>query len=167
MSDVIVTFLEMAARPSLQVTRPHRSGMLLRLEEPSVRFYRYMYDAVGSQWGWVDRARLDDASLLEIIADPLVEVFVLFHGGVPAGFFELDRRAPGEVELVHFGLAPEFIGRGLGKPLLAAAVETAWDEEPDRVWVRSSTRDHPRGLLAYQWAGFRPYDEKRVPLEAD
>jgi GNAT superfamily N-acetyltransferase len=135
--------------------------MLLRLEEPSVAFYRYLYDAVGSQWGWDDRSGLDDAALFELLDDPLVEVFVLYQGGAPAGFFELDRRIEGEVELVHFGLVSEFMGRGLGKPLLASAVETAWDEEPDRLWVRYSSNEHPRGLLAYQWAGFRAYDERR------
>jgi GNAT superfamily N-acetyltransferase len=66
------------------------------------------------------------------------------------------------VELVHFGLTPEFIGRGLGKPLLAAAIEAAWDDDPERVWVKSTSLDHPRGLLTYQWAGFVPYREERV-----
>lgn len=160
--EVIVTYLEMRARPSLTVTRPHRAGMLLRLEEPTPGFYRYLYETVGDQWGWHDRTGMTDSELLAITSDPLVDVFVLYFGGVPAGFFELDRRVGDEVELVHFGLAPEFIGRGLGKPLLASAVEAAWDENPERVWVKSTNRDHPRGILTYQWAGFVPYQEARV-----
>ena len=163
MDEVIVTYLEMRACPSLVVTRPHRSGMLLRLEEPTTAFYRYLYETVGSRWGWHTRAEMTDTELLAVIADPLVDVFVLYMGGVPAGFFELDRRTGGEVELVHFGLAPDFIGRGLGKMLLASAVETAWDHDPERVWVKSTNRDHPRGLLTYQWAGFVPYQEERFP----
>lgn len=159
--EVIVTYLEMGSRPSLAVTRPHRSGMLLRLELPTVSFYRYLYELVGGPWGWHDRLDLPDDELLAIITDPAVEIFVLYHGGAPAGFFELDRREPGEIELAHFGLAPEWIGRGYGKPLLAAAIEAAWDHEPERVWVRSSSRDHPRGLLTYQWAGFVPYRTER------
>lgn len=161
MAEVITTYLEMRSRPSLTFTRPHRSGMLLRLEEPDPRFYRYLHATVGDGWGWPGLDTRSDAELIERLADPAVEVFVLFIGGVPAGFFELDRRAAGEVELARFGLAPEFIGRGLGKMLLASAVETAWDHEPDRVWVRSSSREHPRGLLTYQWAGFEPYEERR------
>lgn len=162
MPDLIITYLEMRARPTLTVTRPFRTAMLLRLEEPTAAFYRYLYSAVGSQWGWNTRSGLSDADLLAIISDPLVDVFVLYQGGVPAGFFELDRRVPGEVELVHFGLTPEFIGRALGKPLLAAAIEAAWDDDPERVWVKSTNLDHPRGLLTYQWAGFVPYREERV-----
>lgn len=159
--ELITTFLEMRERPQLSVTRPHRSGMLLRLDEPSVEFYRYLYERVGAEWDWTDRSDLDDDALFEIISNAKVEVFVLFLGGAPAGFFELDRRVDGEVELVHFGLVNEFIGRGLGKHLLAAAVEAAWDGEPERVWVSTTNREHPRGLLLFQWAGFTPYETRR------
>ena len=161
MPEVITTYLEMRARPSLQVTRPSRSGMLLRLEEPTVGFYRYLYDAIGSRWGWTERSEMSDDELLSVFTDDEVEIFVLFMGGIPAGSFELDRRVEGAVELRHFGLVPEFIGRGLGKHLLASAVDAAWDHEPERVWVRSSSLDHPRGLLTYQWAGFVPYQSSR------
>ncbi len=160
--DLIITYLEMRSRPTLSVARPYRGVMLLQLEQPTAVFYRYLYSAIGTQWRWWERSLLSDTELLAIIGDPLVEVFVLYVGGTPAGFFELDRRVSGEVELTHFGLAPEFIGRGLGKPLLASAVESAWDGEPSRVWVKSTNRDHPRGLLVYQWAGFVPYREERV-----
>ncbi len=160
-ADAITTFLEMRARPTLTVTRPNRAGMLLKLDPPTPSFYRYMYVTVGGPWGWVERTELDDEELLAIVADPGVDVFVLYFGGVPAGLFELDRRVAGEIELRHFGLAPDFTGRGLAKPLLAAAVDAAWDHEPERVWVRSSSEDHPRGLLIYQWAGFEPYETSR------
>jgi GNAT superfamily N-acetyltransferase len=163
MAEVIVTYLEMRSRPTLTVARPYRGVMLLRLEQPTAPFYRYLYTAVGSRWGWLARAEMTDSELVAVITDPLVDVFVLYVGGTPAGFFELDRRVMGEVELSHYGLAPEFIGRGLGKPLLASAVETAWTSEPERVWVKSTNRDHPRGLLVYQWAGFVPYREERLP----
>lgn len=162
---MITTYLEMVSRPSLVATRPNRSGMLLRLEEPTVGFYRYLYDTVGSRWGWTERREMDDDQLMAVIGDENVEIFVLYLGGVPAGFFELDRRVEGEIELRHFGLAPEFIGRGLGKHLLVSAVDTAWDHEPERVWVRSRSLDHPRGLLTYQWAGFVAYDSKRETIE--
>jgi GNAT superfamily N-acetyltransferase len=156
--EVITTYLEMRARPSLPLTRPHRSGMLLRLDPPTVDFYLYLYRAVGGPWGWRDRLDMDEEELLAVITDPRVDVFVLYMGGVPAGFFELDRRVDGDIELAHVGLAADFMGRGLGKHLLAAAVDTAWDHEPERVWVRSTSLEHPRGLLIYQWAGFEPYD---------
>ena len=33
---------------------------LLRAENPTVSFYRYLYDAVGRDWLWTDRKRLSD-----------------------------------------------------------------------------------------------------------
>jgi GNAT superfamily N-acetyltransferase len=156
--EVITTHLEMRSRPSISLTRPHRSGMLLRLDPPTVAFYRYLYRSVGEAWGWRERTAMSDEELEAIISDPKVEVFVLYMGGVPAGFFELDRRVDGEVELAHFGLLPEFLERGLAKHLLASAVDAAWDHEPKRLWVRSTSLEHPRGVLIYQWAGFEPYE---------
>jgi GNAT superfamily N-acetyltransferase len=162
--DVITTLLEMRARPSLPPTRTLRSGMLLRLDPPTAGFYRYLYRTVGEAWGWTERAEMGDDELLDVITDPRVDVFVMYVGGVPAGFFELDRRVEREVELRHFGLVPDFWGRGLAKRLLASAVETAWDHEPKRVWVRSTSLEHPRGLLIYQWAGFEPYETTSDPM---
>lgn len=164
-TELITTFLEMDARPSIPVTRPHRSGMLLRLDPPTLEFYRYLYETIGAKWGWVERSAMPDDELAEIILHEGVDVFVLYMGGVPAGMFELDRRVSDEVELSHFGLVPDFIGRGLGKHLLAAAVDTAWDFEPNRVWVRSTNLEHPRGILIYQWAGFTAYDTVREAIE--
>jgi len=50
MEEVIVTYLEMRSRPTLTVARPYRGVMLLRLEQPTAAFYRYLYTAVGSRW---------------------------------------------------------------------------------------------------------------------
>ena len=159
--ELITTYLEMRDRPHLNTTPPHRSAMLLKLDDPTVSFYRYLYRTIGDRWSWRERLELSDDELAEIITDDAVDIFVLYMGGIPAGFFELDRRLEEEVELTLFGLAPEFIGRGLGKHLLAAAVEAAWDHRPVRVWVRLTNLDHPRGLLTYQWAGFEPYETRR------
>ena len=145
--------LEMTARPGLLVKWPHRGGMLLRLEEASVEFYRFLLVSIGVSQG-TDRLALSDEALFAMLEDPLLEVFVLFLGAAPAGVFELDRREPGAVELAHFGLLPGFGGRGLAKYLLVKAVEAAWDEDPDRVWVSTAGSDDAGSLLLYQWAGF-------------
>ena len=153
-SEGMTTLLEMLDRPQLTYTRPSRSGMLLRLDEPSIGFYRHLQEQAGTARTRTRWANDADDELFVYLTDELVDVFVLFMGGAPAGFFELDRRSGPDVELVHAGLLPDFHGRGLGKYLVATAVETAWDEEPERVWVTTSDDDDPRGLLLYQWAGF-------------
>ena len=80
--------------------------------------------------------------------------------GVPAGFIELDRRVSGEVELAYFGLALEFIGRGLGGYLLAWGTNKAWRRGVRRVWVHTCNFDHPRAIAVYQRAGFVPYKQE-------
>src|SRR5438132_6320297 len=42
-----------------------------------------------------------------------------------AGYYQLRRDDGGGVEIAYFGLLPEFIGRGLGGPLLTSAIEQA------------------------------------------
>ena len=64
-----------------------------------------------------------------------------------------------EVELVQFGLTPEFIGQGLGKWFLQWTIDRAWSYEPTRFWLHTCTKDHPAALPNYLKAGFTIYKE--------
>ncbi len=162
LSDVI-TYLEMKARPTRPpLPIPAGKLALMRLEPCTVSYYRYLYQAVGERWLWFERRVWSDEHLAQIINKPEVEISVLYVGGVPAGYFELERSAANEVELCYFGLVFDFIGRGYGSFLLNAAVESAWQRNPNRVWVHTCTYDHPRALGVYQRAGFSVY--KRDPI---
>ena len=162
----VITYLEMTAPPETpEVHPPLRKIALLRAERPTLSFYRYLYDAVGRQWMWVDRKRLDDEALRAIIHDEQVEIYVLYVGGVPAGYVELDFRRPAEVEIAYFGLVPEFMGQGLGPYLLSWAIRRAWRDGPRRVWVHTCTFDHPAALRLYQRMGFVPYDRREAEIE--
>ena len=138
---------------------------LLRVEAPAVRFYRYLYDAVGARWLWSERRKLDDAALAAVIEDARVEVYVLYAGGVPAGFSELDRRRGGDVELTHFGLVEDFAGRGFSQHFLRWTVDQAWLGATKRLWVRHATEDDPRLLTLYQQCGFQVYDQKTAVID--
>ena len=156
-SESITTYLEMREPQTPQATAPLRNAMLLRISEAEPAFYRYLDDRMGG-----DTAEpVDDERLAERMVDPDYDVYVLYLGGIPAALFELDRRAPSEVELVRLGVLDGFGGRGLGKYVLAQAIETAWGHGPERVWVRSTNRDDPRRILLLQWAGFEPYETTR------
>lgn len=168
--ETVVTYLEMRTPPT-RPAAPAPVGKLaiLRAEAPTLSFYRYLYDTVGEPWNWTDRRVLPDDELGAVIRDPKVEIYVLYSGGVPAGFVELDKRREREVELAYFGLIPEFVGRGLGTFLLDWAVRAAWLDGPERVWVHTCTLDHPRAIAMYQRAGFTPYKqatEQVVALDA-
>ena len=166
--ETTVTFLEMKAEPLLHVPLPVVPKlMLMRAEKPSIGFYRYLYDAVGGNYHWTDRKRLSDADLAAIIGDAKVEVWVTYVAGQPAGYFEVDAcAAPAEVELIYFGLTPDFHGRGLGKWLLAEAIRACWASKPQRIIVETCTLDGPAALPLYQKMGFVPYarEDKMVEI---
>ena len=80
--------------------------------------------------------------------------------GVPAGYAALDRRIEGEIELMQFGLMPEFIGQGLGQYFLQWTIDKAWSYRPRRFWLHTCTKDHPAALPNYLKAGFAVYKEE-------
>jgi GNAT superfamily N-acetyltransferase len=157
------TYLEMHTPPSAELQPPTDVDVQIqRLEQPSVEFYRFLYNSVGAQYYWVDRNLWPDDKLQALLEDPLVEIYLLRVDSQAAGYAELDRRTPGQVELSYFGLFPQFVGRGLGTYFLACTVRQAWAELPQRVWVHTCDLDHPAALPTYLKAGFQIYDEKIV-----
>jgi GNAT superfamily N-acetyltransferase len=159
--ETVVTYLEMTIPPAQPPRRAPRQGLeIRRAERPTISFYRYLYAAVGEPWTWTVRRGLSDAELAAILNDQRVEVNILWVGGVPAGYAELDRRAPPDIELAYFGLTPEFIGQGLGAYLLDWTIHHAWRSRPRRLWLHTCDLDHPRALDVYQRLGFRIYDRR-------
>jgi GNAT superfamily N-acetyltransferase len=157
----ITTFyLEMFSRPERVVPPPREGLVVLHGKQPPVAYYRFLYDAVGRDYDWTSRKKLSDAELAALLNDPRLEVHVLMAEGVPAGFAELDRRIDGEIELVQFGLMPEFIGQGLGRYFLQWAIDKAWSYGPRRIWLHTDTKDHPAALPNYLKAGFTVYKEE-------
>ena len=153
---VTVTFLRMETRPPPGAPLPGDTS-LVRLDRCTVPFYRYLYDTVGGDYVWWLRRTLTAAALSAILRDPGVSVHVLYRGGEPAGFFELDRRGRPVVNLSYFGLLPHAIGQNLGSAFLRAAVQEAWAAAPGvrAVTVNTCTADHARALPGYLRAGFQ------------
>lgn len=165
--DVTVTSLEMhapPARPRARAPSLSRPVMVLRATEPTVSYYRYLYDTIGQDWLWYERRQMDDTVLSEIIHDEQVSVDVLHVGGVPAGYVELDARRHPTVEVSYLGLMPEFIGRGLGRYLADWGVDAAWDMGAARVWIHTCNLDHPAALHLYQKAGFTVFNRDTVTI---
>ncbi len=151
-----ITYLEMTEKPRRQPgAAPEPNLTLVRAEPCTPAFYRYLYDAVGKPWLWFERRLWGEERLRTYLERSDIEVSVLYVEGVPAGYFELERASSGDTQLCYFGLMPRFIGRGLGRYFLEAAVDEAWRGGTRRVRVHTSTYDHPRALGLYQRAGFR------------
>jgi len=158
---VTVTFLRLdlqAVPPGTAAPGPALPGdtSLIRLRACTVPFYRYLYATVGGAYCWWLRRSLADAVLDGILRDPAVSVWALYHGGEPAGFFELDSRNRPAVNLSYFGLMPHATGQGMGAAFLHAAIEAARGEGARAVTVNTCTADHRRALPGYLRAGFKP-----------
>ena len=156
---VDVTFLRMPTRPEQPGPRLPADYQLLRVPAPTVGFYRYLYGTVGHDYCWWLRRAAGDAELAALLADPATSIHVLYHGGEPGGFFELDARARGEVNISYFGLMPHQVGRGVGGAFLRAAIDAGWaliGPAGGGLRVNTCTADHPRALGRYIQAGFRP-----------
>ena len=169
MSVVLVTtwYLEMRARPAPRRPETPPGVTLARDAAPTARGYRFLYDTVGDPWYWVDRRKMSDAELLAVIRRPGVEIHVARHAEGLVGYFELDHDVPGECQLAYFGLAPAWIGRGVGGWLLDRAVQAAWEGDVRRVTVHTCSLDHPRALATYERAGFVRYDEAFADFDTD
>lgn len=154
-----VTFLEMRERPHhVHVPMPIKPRLaLMRAENMPADFYRYLYEQVGRPYHWYLRRVMDDDALVQVIQAETTQIDVLYAGGCPAGYFELDTsQMPDTVELAYFGLCKDYVGLGLGKWFLATAIEAAWEHGPERVAVHTNTLDHPAALPLYQRLGFEP-----------
>ena len=161
-----VTFLQMFNRVERHAPAPSNIRLtLMRSERPPLLFYRYLYEAVGKPWVWVNRRRMTDRELLLAVHRPGIEIYVLYVEGNPAGYAELDARNPENIELAYFGLIPEYTGYGLGAFFLNEALSIAWDKGPKRLHVQTCTLDHPRALPLYQRMGFSPFGQTEAFVE--
>ncbi|SMX23534.1 GNAT family N-acetyltransferase [Boseongicola aestuarii] len=154
-----VTYLEMDKRPSWDW--PHlpvgAQVSLMQAEKPPVWFFLSLYDAVGRDYAWEDIHKREHAEIQEWLTADAMSLYVLYGHGWPHGFFLLEDKGDGVVDIAYFALVPEAIGRGLGKWLLRTAILTAWDRPgAKKLTVNTCTLDHPRALQTYQKSGFTP-----------
>jgi GNAT superfamily N-acetyltransferase len=152
---VVVTFLRMSSRPAAEPL-PLPAGFTLTQERLSVTQYRSLYNGVGAPWLWWLRRIMPDDLLAQHLASLAVTIHVLRDHGETAGFFETDATPWPDVNLNYFGLLPGVIGKGLGRAMLGAAIDSVFTPaSPLRgMTVNTCTADHPRALPNYLAAGF-------------
>lgn len=149
------TYLELRSRQQLRPRRPQDSRVRVdRVHGCPPSFWRYLYTEVGRRYHWVDRLPWTDDDIRAYLGNERVSLWLMTYGGAPAGYFELERADDESMQIAYFGLLEEFTGRGLGACLLTEAVERAFDTGAVRVWLHTSTLDHPAALPNYLKRGF-------------
>lgn len=156
--SVTRTYLELKTPGQLRAPGGVPAGAsIVPVRDCSPEYFRWLYSTVGARWHWRDRLRWDDETIKRHFAQDTVFLRVLLVEGAPAGYYELNRLPDGAIEVIHIGLVPEFIGRGLGGFLVAEAARDAWALGATRVCLDTCTLDGPAALPNYLRRGFSVY----------
>lgn len=159
--EYVRTYLEMSGAADL---RPAADVPAVRLEPVANQtpLLRELVDRIGAPHHWSER-QASAAEWAEAMANPALQHWLFTIDGEPAGVGALEAQPHGNVEIVVFGLLPECVGRGYGGAALTKTIRLAWtrppvDAEPiRRVWLHTSSLDHPHALPNYQRRGFRTF----------
>ena len=164
--EVTRTYLEM--RHPSELNASLSNDPLIQIERQrdcSVELFRELYAEVGKNYHWIDRLPWTDEDIAKYLLQPEISLWLMTYGGETAGYFELRKCEDESTEVAYFGLLPEFIGRGLGKHLLTCAIEQAWADGANRVWLHTCTLDDPAAMPNYLKRGFQPFKAEKYSVE--
>lgn len=168
MSTVRVSYLELRTPPVRQAAGPVASAAgadAIALERLTGEEYLALYRRVGEQVRWDQRLSIPLEELEALLAGDLLRIYVMRDAhGAAIGLCEFDRSGFPDIELKNFGIVPEMQGHGLGRRLLAAALEQEWQTGLQRVWLHTDSWDHPAAMRLYSSLGFRVFEERDEPV---
>jgi GNAT superfamily N-acetyltransferase len=158
----VITCLEMTAPTQLVPGRPPPAPLEMEeVDSAAAPLVRSIYVRIWEGLASGGRMAWSDAQWEDELSRPGVRSWVArVHGGI-VGFVELEAEPNAGVGIVVFGLVPDFVGKGFGGAFLTRATETAWKlmsqsgGSTKRVWVQTSSADHPHALPNYERRGFR------------
>ena len=158
MSAVTTYYLEMKSASALKENKQSNGLQIHECEIKQFQFSRFLYQLVGENWQWIDRLSWSDEQWKAYAENDNLRLWVAYHRGSPAGYYELQQQDGGNVEIAYFGLVPRFIGQGFGGYLLSQALKSAWNwKGTKRVWVHTCSLDHPSALGNYTARGLAVY----------
>lgn len=157
-----VTYVQMTAREQLNPSPPV-PGLHLEALPASSPLIPELLRRVGAAYDWKSARRSKAEWDTWLAEDPSRRFSLLVFQGEPAGITAYQPHPGNEVEIKSFGLLPEMIGKGLGGFALTLAIEQAWNLQPDvgRVWLHTSSKDHPNALPNYHRRGFSTFATER------
>ncbi len=156
MNEKITYTLEMESPEELRPKTDAIPGFRIeRMETPCPELNKFFHTLVGYEYRWGGRASWGQQEWYAYANRGGLETWVAYVRGTPAGYFELERHTDGNVQIECIGLIPQFVGRGFGGVLLTHAVRRAWELASGKVFLRTSSYDHPHALPNYQSRGFK------------
>jgi GNAT superfamily N-acetyltransferase len=166
MVEKLVTYLEMRAPAELRPAAPVADLHLVRITDPGggagAARIRELHDAIATPHLWSSLGRSDEA-WRGPLTSPKLTHWVAVVAGADVGWGSLAVEDDGSVQIASFGLRPEAVGQGFGGAFLTELVRRAWQlgsdvradaVGPPRVWLHTSSWDHPHALANYEARGF-------------
>lgn len=164
--DVTVTYLEMTSADQLVAGKlPPAEITLDHVDATALALIRSTHDRIAAPHHWSSLG-WSGHRWSNLLAHHGVRCWIARVGTDVIGMILMERCAGGEVEITKFGLVPEWVGRGFGGHLLTLATRLAWDfGEVGRVWLGTTSIDHPHALGNYRNRGFRPFRIEHTPRQ--
>jgi GNAT superfamily N-acetyltransferase len=156
-SEVTTWYLESTSAAELIPAKDPGNLEIVEARIKQFAFNRFLYQWIGESWQWLDKLSWSDQQWRDYAESDSLRTWVAWCEGSPAGYFELQKQAGGDVEICYFGLAPGFIGKRMGGYLLSECIRQAWAWDAKRVRVNTCSLDHPGALANYQARGLRIY----------
>ncbi len=156
-----LTYLHMLSPADLRAAR--EPAVDVRLVEQDARSpeIRRLTLGIGTCHQWPSQQWTDE-QWRRYLERPHLRHWAAVVDGSHAGMLSLDVPPTGEVEIDTFGLLPSYVGRGIGGHFLTLGVRLAWAVTgTSRIWLHTSSLDHPHALPNYEARGFRRYDPKK------
>jgi len=153
-----VTYVQMTARDQFNPSPPV-PGLRLEALAPASSLITGLLSRVGAPYDWRSTRRSAAEWETWFTENPSRRYSLVMFGAEHAGIVVFDPHPGDEIEIKTFGLLPEWTGKGLGGFALTLAIEQAWNLQPEvtRVWLHTSTKDHPRALPNYHRRGFSTF----------
>ena len=153
-----MTYVQMTAQAQLNPSPPV-PGLRLEVLAPMSPLIPELLSRVGAAYGWDSARRSADEWQTWLAENPSRRYSGLMFEGEPAGIVVYEPHPGNEIEIKSFGLLPESVGKGLGGYALTLAIEQAWNLQRGvaRVWLHTSSKDHPHALPNYHRRGFSTF----------
>lgn len=131
-----------------------------KIENISYKQYIELYREIGRNYIWNYRAGQDRKTVEEILQSSDFLLFLMYQEDKAIAMAECNIESDTDVEIVHFGLIPEFLGQGIGARLLQKLLGSLSGMHFQRVHLSTCEWDHPKAINFYQSFGFKIYDSK-------
>ncbi|MGH3669103.1 MAG: GNAT family N-acetyltransferase, partial [Pseudonocardiaceae bacterium] len=167
--DQTITYLKMTSPHQLHAgSAPPAEITVESVDGTALPLIRSTHDRIATPHHW-SSLEWSEQQWLELLARPGIRSWIARGDGVDGdviGLVQCEMQPPGDVEITKFGLVPEFVGRGFGGHLLTLATRLAWDlGGVDRVWLHTSSLDHPHAVVNYRNRGFHQFRVEHRPRE--